>query len=59
MDIVEDVIAYKLGKKKGGGGGGGDTDWNKLEVYSADFVADPPTVTVGAKDMLNRWLYCV
>lgn len=55
---VSEIIAYQLGKKAGGGGGGGETDWDNLEIYSADFLNDPPTITVGAKDTLNRWLFC-
>lgn len=41
---------------KGGGGGGGGADLAALEVYIADFLEDPPTVTEGALDGFHRVL---
>lgn len=41
---------------KGGGGGGGDTVLAALEVYIADFLEDPPTVTEGAINAYHRIL---
>ena len=41
---------------KRGGGGGGGTDFSALEVYVADFLGDPPTVTDGALDKWHRAL---
>ncbi len=34
--------------------GGGGTDLAALEVYIADFLTDPPTVTEGALNAFHR-----
>lgn len=37
-----------------GTGGGGGSDLASLEIYVADFLTDPPTVTDGAFDGWHR-----
>lgn len=39
-----------------GGGGGSGADLAALEVYIADFLEDPPTVTEGAINAYHRIL---
>lgn len=41
---------------KRGGGGGGGVNMSALEIYVADYLNDPPTVTDGALDKWHRVL---
>lgn len=52
---VEEIYLYQIAVN-GGGGGGGGADLSALEVYIADFLADPPAVTEGALNAFHRTL---
>ena len=57
MDWFLFLLSRTLAKKMGGGGSGGGADLASLDVYIADFLVDPPTITTGALNTLERRIY--
>ena len=51
MDFFDALLSRQL---NGGGGGGGDTNLADLDIFVADFLQEPPTITDGALDGYNR-----
>lgn len=49
-----DYYDLLLAKQLGGGGGSGDTNLADLDIFVADFLQEPPTITDGALDSYNR-----
>lgn len=49
-----DVLLAKMLNGDSGGGGDGDTNLAELEIYIADFLSSPPTITDGALNGYTR-----
>ncbi len=58
-DEMTALRALALARAGGGSGGGGGVNLENAEIYLGDYLNDPPTITEGALDTLNRRIYVV
>lgn len=57
MHVLSVISLLDLIGDSGGGSGGGGADLASLDVYIADYLVDPPTITTGALNTLERRIY--